>query len=110
MKCLVSLILALSLTAPAFSQSQKPAGEQTVKLGTTEVMLDVVVRDKKGRPVKDLAGARLEIFEDGGKEQNETFHLVVREGAGPPVGEPKKREEAQEREGPPAPARPPEPE
>jgi len=106
MKCLVSLILALSLTAPAFSQSQKPAGEQTVKLGTTEVMLDVVVRDKKGRPVKDLAGADFEIFEDGVKQQIESFRLVVREGAAAPVVEPKKGEESKKQEPPRAPRRP----
>src|SRR5215813_8664256 len=99
MKCLISVILGLSLVAPAFSQTQKTP-EQAVKLGTTEVMLDVVVRDKKGRPVKDLAGADFEVYEDGVKQQIESFHLVVREGAAAPAVEPKKAEESKKAEAP----------
>src|SRR5215831_4639901 len=94
MKVLLRIVLALSLISPAVGQAQKAAPEQErkVRLGTTEVMLDVVVRDKKGRPVKDLSASDFEVYEDGVKQQIESFRLVLREGAAP-VSEPKKGEE-----------------
>ena len=53
------VILALAISFHPAALGQKPAGsepqdEQKIRIGTTEVVLDVVVRDKKGRPVKDL--------------------------------------------------------
>jgi VWFA-related protein len=47
-------------------------------IGAYEVVLDVVVRDKKGRPVKDLTAADFEVLEDGVRQQIESFHLVSR--------------------------------
>src|SRR5262249_38274974 len=40
-----------------------------------EVVLDVVVRDKKGRPVKDLAATDFEVYEDGARQKIESFRL-----------------------------------
>jgi VWFA-related protein len=42
----------------------------------TEVALDVVVRDKKGRQVKNLKPTDVEIYEDGVKQQVTSFHMV----------------------------------
>lgn len=58
---------------PASDQDQK------IRIGTAEVALDIVVRDKKGRPVKDLTAADFEIYEDGARQQIESFRLVTRE-------------------------------
>jgi VWFA-related protein len=72
---------------------QNPAQRQDeprIRIGTSEVTLDVVVRDKKGRPVKDLTAPEFEIYEDGVKQQVESFRLAVRESETKPVVNPGK--------------------
>lgn len=79
---LVVLALAACFQLPAFGQKSMTAesqDEQRVRLGTTEVALDVVVRDKKGRPVRDLKESDFEICEDGVRQRIESFRLVVHE-------------------------------
>ena len=44
------------------------------------MQLDVVVKDKKGRPVKDLKDTDFEIYEDGKPQRIESFRFVLREG------------------------------
>ncbi|HEY3138370.1 MAG TPA: hypothetical protein VGL29_20270, partial [Blastocatellia bacterium] len=76
---LVVLALAASFQLPAFGQKStaaEPQDEQRVRLGTTEVALDVVVRDKKARPVRDLKESDFEIYEDGVRQRIESFRLV----------------------------------
>jgi VWFA-related protein len=81
MKYFVSILLSISLIAPAFSQTQNkpPQQEEKIVLGTTEVVLDVVVRDKKGRMIKELSAADFEIYEDGLRQNIESFRLSLRE-------------------------------
>lgn len=82
MSLFLSTCLALSLIAPVLNTAQNPRRqEEKVHVGTTEVMLDVVIRDKKGRPVRDLTAADFEVFEDGVKQQIESFRFVSREAA-----------------------------
>ncbi len=76
MKTAGLIILALALLQQPQS---KPQNDQTVRIGTAEVALDIVVRDKKGRPVKDLTEEEFEIFEDGARQKIESFRLVARE-------------------------------
>src|ERR1700730_276922 len=81
------LLLPLTITAavPLSTPAQKPAGPEQdldrIVVGTSEVVLDAVVKDKKGRPVKDLAASDFEVFEDGGPQQVKTFRLVTRDAA-----------------------------
>src|ERR1019366_6742333 len=42
-----------------------------------EVALDLVVRDKKGRLVKNLTSGDVEIYEDGVRQQIRSFSLVT---------------------------------
>lgn len=90
MKSGLHLLLALSLIAPTPSsavaqspqQSTPQSGqqpEQSIRIGTAEVALDVVIRDKKGRPVKDLSAADFEVYEDGIRQSIQSFRLVSRE-------------------------------
>ena len=95
MKLPVSLLLVITLFISYFVCGQTPAPQEqdeVVRVGTNEVKLDVVVKDKKGRPVKDLAASEFEIYEDGVKQQVESFRFVAREG--PTAG---KAERTQER-------------
>jgi VWFA-related protein len=63
------------------TQEQQP--EQKVIIGTSEVVVDLVVRDKKGRPVKDLGQSNFEVYEDGVKQQIQSFRVYQREGTQP---------------------------
>src|SRR5262245_6840784 len=84
MKRFAVMFLTAALLAPAPAQDQsKPARQDDkVAVGTVEVLLDVVVKDKKGRAVTDLAAADFEVFEDGVKQPVESFKLVTRNPAG----------------------------
>ncbi|HEY8461481.1 MAG TPA: VWA domain-containing protein [Blastocatellia bacterium] len=86
MKSRVNLLLAFALVLPSYQPVigqahalQQRQDEPKIRIGTAEVTLDIVVRDKKGRPVKDLAASEFEIYEDGVKQRIESFRLALRE-------------------------------
>jgi len=80
------LILVFSLTILSLDRAlcQTPADKEQdvekVVVGTNEVVLDAVVKDKKGRAVKDLTAADFEVLEDGVSQEVRSFRLVSREG------------------------------
>jgi VWFA-related protein len=84
MKKFAVMFLTAALVAPAQAQDQsKPARQdEKVAVGTVEVLLDVVVKDKRGRAVTDLSSADFEVFEDGAKQPVESFRLITRNSAG----------------------------
>jgi VWFA-related protein len=53
-----------------------PPAVPTIKVTATEVALDLVVRDKKGRQVKNLKQGDVEIYEDGVKQELLSFRMV----------------------------------
>src|SRR5260370_12616032 len=62
-----------------FAQSpapQKPADGSTIRSSAEEVLLDIVVRDKKGRLVRDLEQNEFEISDDGAPQKSKSFRLV----------------------------------
>ena len=79
------LSLVISLLSPLSSLGQIPEKKdqdvERIVVGTSEVVLDAVVKDKKGRPVKDLTAADFQVFEDGARQQVNSFRLVTRETA-----------------------------
>lgn len=87
MKTCVVLILVFSLTFVSLDRAlcQTPADKEQdtdkVTVGTNEVVLDAVVKDKKGHAVKDLTAADFEILEDGVPQEVKSFRLVTREPA-----------------------------
>ena len=54
--------------------------DQTYTSAATAILVDVVVRDRKGRPVTDLDAADFELFEDGVAQKVDTFSRVSRGG------------------------------
>ena len=75
----VALLQIFALTLPSFAQQSPalPANEQNpVKIKTGEVLLDVIVQDKKGRPVRDLKATEIEVYEDGVKQTLTKFAVV----------------------------------
>lgn len=71
--CVLPLLLVSSYEA---QQPPASAGQQPVSIKTSEVLLDVLVHDKKGRPVRDLKPEEIEIFEDGVKQPITKFNVI----------------------------------
>ncbi|MGH9649446.1 MAG: hypothetical protein ACRD3I_03135, partial [Terriglobales bacterium] len=63
---------------------QQARSPQTIQAVTEEVLLDLVVRDRKGRGVTDLKAGELEVHEDGVKQQIKAFRFVERSGVPAP--------------------------
>ena len=75
-----SLLLAGAATAALASPSPQtqpaPAAAPTVGVTASRVAVDLVVRDKKGRLVRDLKKADLEVLEDGAPQEVLSLRLV----------------------------------
>lgn len=71
----VTPLCALGQTPPP----AEPQDLEKVTVGTSEVMLDVVVKDKKGHPVKDLSMADFEVLEDGVRQPISSFRTTRKE-------------------------------
>jgi VWFA-related protein len=72
------LLLAVALGGWARAQppAEKPASPPTFRVDTGVVMLDVVVRDKKGRLVRDLRPEEIQVFEDGVQQEITAVRFV----------------------------------
>jgi VWFA-related protein len=92
MKRIVSVLLAGTVAIFPFrflngQERQQP--DDVVRIRSNEVRLDVVVKDKKGRAVKDLNQADFEVLEDGVPQQIQSFRFINREvGSEPTKGNP----------------------
>src|SRR6266550_4812686 len=74
------VLLFVLVVAPLSILGQTPSnqqGEEKIVTGTTEVVFDAVVKDKKGRPVKDLQADDFQITEDGVPQDVKSFRLVA---------------------------------
>jgi VWFA-related protein len=82
MKSLLSLFIAITVGfSPALVCGQNTASQDqddVIRVRSNEVQLDIVVKDKKGRPVKDLKAADFEVFEDGVSQKVESFRFITR--------------------------------
>ncbi len=85
MKSLLSLVLigTISFSAVSIRAQTAPSQDQddVIRVRSNEVRLDVVVRDKKGRPIKDLKAGDFEVLEDGVAQRVESFRFVSRQAA-----------------------------
>ncbi|MGQ9918883.1 MAG: VWA domain-containing protein, partial [Bryobacteraceae bacterium] len=72
--------LAALAMEPASARAQGPPAEQNqppvIRTGVAEVVLDVVVRDRRGRLVRNLKPEDLEIYENGVRQQIRSFRLA----------------------------------
>jgi len=65
-----------ALTVRAQEATRDPDAQPTFRTGTSAVVLDVVVRDRQGRPVTDLRADEIEVREDGQPVKVDTFDFV----------------------------------
>ncbi|MBZ5626811.1 MAG: VWA domain-containing protein [Acidobacteriia bacterium] len=71
------LFLAAAALIPGLAQDVTPPPvEPTIRVTATEVALDLVVRDRKGRQVKNVKPGDVEIYEDGVRQQLLSFRIV----------------------------------
>jgi VWFA-related protein len=71
---LSSALLLAAMLAPRPAPAQQAA--QTVKSNVEEVVLDLIVRDKKGKPVTDLKAEDISVLDNGAKQTITSFRLV----------------------------------
>ena len=78
MKPILSLVLIIcTVFSPALVYGQQD--DDVIRVRSNEVRLDVVVKDKKGRQIKDLKATDFEVLEDGVPQKVESFRFVSRE-------------------------------
>jgi len=76
----VSLACSAGMLITALAQNPRPTDQQNpdrIVITKDEVPFDVVVRDKKGKMIKDLAAADFEVYEDGVKQEISSFRFVA---------------------------------
>jgi VWFA-related protein len=72
------VFLAAAALIPGRAQdATPPPAVPTIRVTATEIALDLVVRDKKGRQVKNVKPAEVEIYEDGIRQQLLSFRMVT---------------------------------
>ena len=71
------LLVLLAFAAPRAQDAVGPPRPQ-LRSGTTAVILDVVVRDRRGHPVRDVQRSELSVVEDGVAREIRSFRLVDR--------------------------------
>ena len=80
---IVAAALAVGLSSPGPASSQSAPSPQAsapvFATGTAAVLLDVVIREKGGRPVADIKPEEVEVFEEGVKQKVEGFRWVQTE-------------------------------
>src|SRR5215831_18450410 len=85
MKVFITILLAIAVAVFPFrfvnGQQQPQDKPDVLRVRTNEVRLDIVVKDKKGHAVKDLAPGDFEVLEDGVSQKIQSFRFVNREGA-----------------------------
>lgn len=76
---MVALTISVQLSVLGQSQSKSELQTpDTIVVEKSEVVLDAVVRDKKGRPVTNLAVSNFAVYEDGVRQQISSFRFFTR--------------------------------
>ena len=81
---IIAALFVLASQSGAQDSPPSPEGAQpgaVIHAKVDEVALDLVVRDKKGRLVKNLTSGDVEIYEDGVRQQIRSFRLVTGDAA-----------------------------
>jgi VWFA-related protein len=73
-----TLALGVAIAVPVTNAQQTPQRSQgVIREGVRAVLVDIVVRDRRGQPVRDLAQADFEILEDGTPQTIGSFTRVL---------------------------------
>src|SRR5580700_1887919 len=92
-------IIFLSALLPSFGQTPPQPATPAIQTSAQEVLLDVVVRDKKGKSLRDLEASNFRVTDNGEAVKITHFRLVdrtaeqaeaVKQAAAPPGSAPAK--------------------
>ena len=74
----LALVLAVAVAVPPAPRrsARRPRRRPVIPVTAAEVAVDFVVRDKKGRIVRDLRPSDVEVLEDGVRQEVALFQLV----------------------------------
>src|SRR5258708_33560511 len=77
MKKLLLVLLIVAAAAVVWPQTPAPAPAQNpvIKSTSQEVLLDMIIRDKRGRPIRDLEEKDVELTDNGGVPKITRFRL-----------------------------------
>jgi VWFA-related protein len=77
-KSAIAIVLFLAGLAwtPTLAASSQESTEPTIRTTATEVLLEISVRDKRGRPVSNIKASDIEIYEDGVKQEVKSLRYV----------------------------------
>ncbi len=87
--CLAFLLMVASLTS--FAQTATPTppiADDSIKISTNLIQIDVSVTDKNGNPVTDLRADEFEIFENGKRRTLSNFSYIAANGTSTPTATP----------------------
>ncbi|MGI8672794.1 MAG: VWA domain-containing protein, partial [Luteitalea sp.] len=80
---LIVLLVAMTMKVPIDAQAPAPRRADGVDTsGVTAVVVDLIVRDRRGQPVTDLTADDFEVYEDGMRQTVGSFRLPGRDHAG----------------------------
>src|SRR5260370_6233286 len=84
------VLVVMSVRVPAIRPQRRPGApsQPLVSASSSEVVLDVLVRDKKGWPVRDLEPSQFEVKDNGAPVKIKTFRLLDRSAAEPAAASP----------------------
>jgi VWFA-related protein len=77
---LLALCVAALATAPSGQQQTPARASGVTQAQATAVLVDVVVRDRRGQPVTDLGASDFEVYEDGLPQEIGAVTLYTPEG------------------------------
>jgi VWFA-related protein len=100
-KWAMALLAAMAMSIVALSQNRRArqSEDQTIRISTQLVQLDVVVTDKSGKAVRGLNKDDFELFENGKRQEIKFFEFVdATKGGNPETAGP--NEAARQRSGP----------
>src|SRR6185436_14226276 len=83
---MAAIIAGVAGASLAAGQQPPQRVQGTIQAGATAVLVDVVVRDKRGDVVKDLKQSEVQITEDGVPQAIASFAPVIDGVAGAPAG------------------------
>jgi VWFA-related protein len=81
-------VMTFAHALPALAQQQEQQDDEVIVVGSNEILLDAVVKDKKGHVVRDLKLSDVEVYEDGVRQEVKSFRLVTRGPAAPAASTP----------------------
>jgi len=68
-------VYALLGFVPA-ARTQEPPTDVTIRATVQEIVVDLIVRDRQGRFVRDLRPEEIQVFEDGERQRITSFRLI----------------------------------